>query len=356
MASSTWVSPEEYERREKYLRAGLREVDLMDPYTWSRPAQGAAAMFGLMLVTARLYDIWNKKPFYFALIPRLTILGIGTAAGYGMGKLRERHWKTRDAVIQHYMELHPEDFDHFKDSTEKAKLREEELNEALNRAKEQAESGVVDEETVRTLEGFLSLEGCGWSAKRIQEALELLRKASLGISSKDAQPSKFSFSVSKKKPTPASSEKPSPIPVSSETTFLPPGEVPGNAIHLSNLNGETRVITGQDGFDVKLKDIKNCQLSFVFRPSTVHIQGVDNCKLVFLPVETSILVYDCTKSQIFATAQQLRIHNSHELRLHVGVRAAVIIESCSKIRMAPYRFVTIILISHLVHSDSDKGQ
>ncbi|KAK6041324.1 hypothetical protein COOONC_21172 [Cooperia oncophora] len=73
MASSTWVSPEEYERREKYLRAGLREVDLMDPYTWSRPASGyccalsdgAAAMFGLMLVTARLYDIWNKKPFYF---------------------------------------------------------------------------------------------------------------------------------------------------------------------------------------------------------------------------------------------------------------------------------------------------
>ncbi|PIO61043.1 tubulin binding cofactor, partial [Teladorsagia circumcincta] len=198
MASSTWVSPEEYERREKYLRAGLREVSLMDPYTWSRPAQGAALMFSLMAVCGRVYDIWNKKPFYYG--------------------------------------------------TEKAKLREEELNEALNRAKEQAERGVVDEQTY----------------------------------------------------------------------------------------GENRIITGQDGFDVKLKDIKNCQLSFVFRPSTVHIQGVHGCKLVFLPVETSILVYDCTKSQIFATAQQLRIHNSHELRLHVGVRAAVIIESCNKIRMAPY--------------------
>ncbi|KAK6014974.1 hypothetical protein OSTOST_19629 [Ostertagia ostertagi] len=105
-------------------------------------------MFGLMVVCGRLYDMWNKKPFYFG--------------------------------------------------TEKAKLREEELNETLNRAREQAERGVVDEETVRTLEEFLSLEGCGWSAKRIQEALELLRQASLGQGGKDAQPSPFSFSVIQK--------------------------------------------------------------------------------------------------------------------------------------------------------------
>ncbi|EYC35365.1 hypothetical protein Y032_1072g3538 [Ancylostoma ceylanicum] len=37
MAESTRVSPEELERREKYLRAGLREVNLMDPFTWSYP-------------------------------------------------------------------------------------------------------------------------------------------------------------------------------------------------------------------------------------------------------------------------------------------------------------------------------
>ncbi|KIH49463.1 hypothetical protein ANCDUO_20462 [Ancylostoma duodenale] len=48
-------------------------------------------------------------------------------------------------------------------------------------------------------------------------------------------------------------------------------------------------------------------------------------------------MHDCLRSQIFATAQQLRIHTSNELRLHVGVRAAVIIESCTNIRMAPYR-------------------
>uniref|UniRef100_A0A7I4YIG9 C-CAP/cofactor C-like domain-containing protein n=3 Tax=Haemonchus contortus TaxID=6289 RepID=A0A7I4YIG9_HAECO len=223
--------------------------------------------------------------------------------------------------------------------TDKAKVREEELNDALNRAREQAESRVVDEETVKTLEGFLSLEGCGWSAKRIQEALELLRKASLGISGGNVQPSKFAFSVSDKKPLAASSAKHSPTPSPSRSAPIAANEIPANAIQLLNLVGENRVISGKDGFDVKLKNIRNCQLSFVFCPSTVHIQGVHDCKLVFLPVETSILMYDCTGSQIFATAQQLRIHNSHELRLHVGVRAAVIIESCSKIRMAPYRVI-----------------
>lgn len=34
MAESTRVSPEEIERREKYLRSGMREVDLTDPFTW----------------------------------------------------------------------------------------------------------------------------------------------------------------------------------------------------------------------------------------------------------------------------------------------------------------------------------
>ncbi|KAK5967084.1 hypothetical protein GCK32_018779 [Trichostrongylus colubriformis] len=116
MASSTWVSPEEYERREKYLRAGLREVNLMDPYTWSRPYQGAALMFGLSMLTGKLYDMWNKKPFYFALVPKAMAVATITLMGFGMGKLREYHYRTRDAVMQHYIELHPEDFDHFQDS------------------------------------------------------------------------------------------------------------------------------------------------------------------------------------------------------------------------------------------------
>ncbi|EPB66824.1 hypothetical protein ANCCEY_14088 [Ancylostoma ceylanicum] len=353
MAESTRVSPEELERREKYLRAGLREVNLMDPFTWSYPMKGAGVMVGASLVSAHLYNMWNKRPFYFAIVPRLIAIGVMGAIGYGMGSLREHHYKTRDAVIQHYIELHPKDFDHFNDTTkmldeaassessdaiarkkellmqrlqqrrpakqsksgtDQAKLREEELTEVLNRAREQAESGVVDEETVKTLESFLSLEGCGWSAKRIQSALELLRKAGVGANSEGPQKSTFSFSISKKRNNSGSSggtPKTTPAVPSESTSFIQKVSS-DNAISLADLTGETRVVTGKDGNDVKLKEIRNCRLSFTFRPSTVHIQ-------------------------IFATAQQLRIHTSNELRLHVGVRAAVIIESCTNIRMAPYR-------------------
>uniref|UniRef100_A0A1I7XCM3 Cytochrome P450 n=1 Tax=Heterorhabditis bacteriophora TaxID=37862 RepID=A0A1I7XCM3_HETBA len=54
MASSTHINDTEVERRESYIRAGLRQREILDPFTWSYP------------------------------------------------------WK-------HYMELHPDDFDHFKD-------------------------------------------------------------------------------------------------------------------------------------------------------------------------------------------------------------------------------------------------
>ena len=86
-------------------------------------------MFGVSVAAAHITNMWNKKPYYFgwdlihfilfwrlALFPRMVAIAAVTALGYGMGSLRERHYQTRDAVIQHYMELHPEDFDHFQDS------------------------------------------------------------------------------------------------------------------------------------------------------------------------------------------------------------------------------------------------
>ncbi|ETN68803.1 hypothetical protein NECAME_15614 [Necator americanus] len=176
---------------------------------------------------------------------------------------------------------------------QQAKLREEELTEVLNRAREQAESGVVDEETIKTLEGFLSLECCGWSARRIQDVLELLRKATIRAGIEGPQSTTFSFSVSKKQKSSITSDSPKTQP-----------SAPSEAPYIQK-TGENLIITGKDGNDVKLKGIKNCQLS----------------------------------SQIFASAQQLRIHTSNDLRLHVGVRAAVIIESCTNIQMSPYRVV-----------------
>ncbi|VDL73849.1 unnamed protein product [Nippostrongylus brasiliensis] len=115
MADSTRVPPEEIERRERFLRAGLREVNLMDPFTWPHRMQGAGVMAGLTLLSGHMYNVWNKKPYYFAIVPRLCALAVLSALGYGAGALREHHYRTRDALVQHYIQLHPEDFDHFND-------------------------------------------------------------------------------------------------------------------------------------------------------------------------------------------------------------------------------------------------
>ncbi|GMR41751.1 hypothetical protein PMAYCL1PPCAC_11946, partial [Pristionchus mayeri] len=115
MADNTRVSDAEITRREQYIRAGLREREVLDPFTWSYPFKGAAVMAGVGLVAMYVTNRWNKKPYYFALFPRLAALSAVVGIGYALGTLREHHYKTRDAVIEHYINLHPEDFDHFKD-------------------------------------------------------------------------------------------------------------------------------------------------------------------------------------------------------------------------------------------------
>uniref|UniRef100_A0A914VMS1 NADH dehydrogenase [ubiquinone] 1 subunit C2 n=1 Tax=Plectus sambesii TaxID=2011161 RepID=A0A914VMS1_9BILA len=67
---------------------------------------------GIYLTSWTFYNIWGKKPFYFSLVPRLA-LGVGVAGlGWFFGTLRERHFQMRDAIVDHYVKLHPEDFEH----------------------------------------------------------------------------------------------------------------------------------------------------------------------------------------------------------------------------------------------------
>lgn len=47
--------------------------------------------------------------------PRAGMIVLLTALGYGMGAMRSYHYRTRDAVLEHYMKLHPQDFIRLKD-------------------------------------------------------------------------------------------------------------------------------------------------------------------------------------------------------------------------------------------------
>lgn len=106
---------EEQLRREEYLRAYKRPVRWQDPFTWSYPLKTAGFTFAISVGSFWFFNLWRKKPLYFGIVPSSILIAAGTALGYGAGKLREHHYRTRDAVIQHYISLHPEDFDHLKD-------------------------------------------------------------------------------------------------------------------------------------------------------------------------------------------------------------------------------------------------
>lgn len=106
---------QELERRESFVRAYNRPFELTDPFTWPYPYKTAGATLLISAIGVHMHNVWNRKPFYFALFPRLIATAAVTALGYGLGLLREHHYRTRDAVIAHYISLHPEDFDHLKE-------------------------------------------------------------------------------------------------------------------------------------------------------------------------------------------------------------------------------------------------
>lgn len=106
------VDVKERDRRESALRAYGGTPQPLDPFTWPLPQRTAGAFFGIYGISWAFYNVWGKKPWHFALLPRLAV-GLGAAGlGYVFGTIRERHFQMRDAIVEHYVKLHPEDFEH----------------------------------------------------------------------------------------------------------------------------------------------------------------------------------------------------------------------------------------------------
>lgn len=88
------MDPEEYRVKKSQVRK------------YFFPVTGAAFGIGTVMVS----NYYNRRP-YHAGIQRHFVLGIaGMMIGYYMDKFLERKWANRDAMIRHYIELHPEDF------------------------------------------------------------------------------------------------------------------------------------------------------------------------------------------------------------------------------------------------------
>ncbi|CAG9540247.1 unnamed protein product [Cercopithifilaria johnstoni] len=112
MLKSSTVDQKELQRRETYLRDNSRPFKLVDPTTWPRRWGVTFLGVGIGILSWKYYTDWARKPFFYSFVPRFVLLVFVGGIGYVVGSLREYHYKTRDAVIEHYISLHPEDFEH----------------------------------------------------------------------------------------------------------------------------------------------------------------------------------------------------------------------------------------------------
>uniref|UniRef100_A0A914BZE3 C-CAP/cofactor C-like domain-containing protein n=1 Tax=Acrobeloides nanus TaxID=290746 RepID=A0A914BZE3_9BILA len=107
-------------------------------------------------------------------------------------------------------------------------------------------------------------------------------------------------------------------------------------ITLKNLHNESRLIQSEEDASVIINAVTDCTLKFKLCAESVSLENVRNSTIVFLPVKSSILIRNCENLNLVVAAQQIRIHDSSNLKLYVHVRGAIIIENCSDVKVAPY--------------------
>uniref|UniRef100_A0A0N5C947 C-CAP/cofactor C-like domain-containing protein n=1 Tax=Strongyloides papillosus TaxID=174720 RepID=A0A0N5C947_STREA len=107
------------------------------------------------------------------------------------------------------------------------------------------------------------------------------------------------------------------------------------AVCINNENDADRQVSGVDGSDVRISNIKDCSFGFTFHPSSVIIKDIDNCTLLFPPCKSSILIQNCSRSNIGVVAQQIRIHSTRNTSI-LSNNSNIIIEDCHGIKVGDY--------------------
>nr|CDQ04252.1 Bm7080 [Brugia malayi] len=194
----------------------------------------------------------------------------------------------------------------------------------------------IEPEFLQELEIALTLIPLGRQSRRLKEVLNVLRsqmQKQIGLTHQQAA---FSFSTKKENATASEVQKAAvakcnPLDSTQTTTKL-----------LSKIplqHGKELVIRGDDGEDVTINDVTNSMVRVPFKASAVHIKSVKDSTLIFAPVKTSLLIRNCENLTVVVAAQQIRTHDSHQIRFYIEVRGALIIEDCDGIEVAPYNVV-----------------
>ncbi|VDP00599.1 unnamed protein product [Soboliphyme baturini] len=90
-------------------------------FSWPARAKFTAYGLALGIVSHVSFNYYRRRPYYAGLPTSLAYLITIPLIGYGIGTYRDYHMRVRDAVVEHYMELHPEDFEQLKGSERKWK-------------------------------------------------------------------------------------------------------------------------------------------------------------------------------------------------------------------------------------------
>jgi len=86
--------------------------------------------------------------------------------------------------------------------------------------------------------------------------------------------------------------------------------------------------------------IEKCERSFISMPlllGSVRIENVKDCTIYLGPCCTSVYLESCRNCTVLCSSHQLRIHQCHNVIMHVRINGHPIIEDCSNMSFGPYR-------------------
>ncbi|KAM8945426.1 tubulin-specific chaperone C [Pelodytes ibericus] len=162
---------------------------------------------------------------------------------------------------------------------------------------------------------------------RMQETLEEKRQL--------LQPKKkFAFKSRKKDSV---NQPPPPNKPPAETSTPPQAPVPA----LCGFQGISSQVLFMEAAEIQQKDVqmsqlRDCTVTLLGSPATLHLRGLHGCRLLCGPVSSSVFVDNCTDCLFAFPCQQLRTHNTTATRFYLHVTSKAIIEDCKDLHFAPF--------------------
>ncbi|OQV13122.1 putative Tubulin-specific chaperone C [Hypsibius exemplaris] len=112
----------------------------------------------------------------------------------------------------------------------------------------------------------------------------------------------------------------------------------GDTIGMQNCSGvekkfERSVLRGKD---VVLSSLVDCKIFLEGTASTLNLKNLKGCLVIAGPIRTSVFMTGCRDCTVAVACQQLRIHDSENLRCYVHLTSGGIVEDTKNCAFAPY--------------------